>query len=162
MKCRHLAWANTWSPSVMLHEWQVVFMRPYDVASMHVSKPCYISMYPSIDEPLWLNASLRHILVALVLIVNTLSISLYFSLIFLLFSSSHYLLHFKNLSLAMAMRHAIFGWLNQMTLMWLIESFKRTNGTCKAEWISTIELYIVLLGESFERPWCKITLSTSW
>ena len=45
-------------------------MRAYDVASMHVFKPCYINMQLSIDELLRFNPSLRHILVNLALIVN--------------------------------------------------------------------------------------------
>ena len=56
-----------------LHECQVVIMCAYEVASMHVSKPCYINMYLSIDEPFRFNISLRHILVNLALVVNTLS-----------------------------------------------------------------------------------------
>ena len=48
-------------------------MRAYEVASMHVSKTCYINMYRNIDEPFRFNASLRHTLVTLVLIANTFS-----------------------------------------------------------------------------------------
>ena len=81
-----------------LYEWQVVIMCAYEVANMHVSKPCYISMYPSIDDLLRFNASIQHILATLVLIENTLLISSYFRLISLWFSSS-----LKNLSLAMAL-----------------------------------------------------------
>ena len=60
-----------------LHECQVAIMRAYEVASMHRSKPCYINMSLTIDEPFWFNASLRHILVNLALVVNTLSNSSY-------------------------------------------------------------------------------------
>ena len=56
-------------------------MRAYKVARMRVSKPCYINMYRNIDEPFQFNASLRHIIVNLVLIVNTL-VNSYYSLSF--------------------------------------------------------------------------------
>ena len=61
---------------------------------MHVSKAFYINIYQTIDEPFWFNANLRHTLVTLVLIVNTFSAS-YFSLIPILFFTSHSFLHFK-------------------------------------------------------------------
>ena len=51
----------------------MAIMRAYEVASMHVSKACYINMYRNIDEPFRFNASLRHTLVTLVLIANTFS-----------------------------------------------------------------------------------------
>ena len=62
-----------------LHECQVAIMHAYEVASMHRSKPCYINMYLTIDEPFWFNASLWHILVNIVLVVNTLSSYSYLS-----------------------------------------------------------------------------------
>ena len=85
-----------------LDECQMAIMRAYEVASMHLSKACYINMYRSIDEPLRFNARLRYTLVTLViidivtlfLIANAFSTS-YFSIIPLLFSTSHFFLHFK-------------------------------------------------------------------
>ena len=74
-----------------LHECQMAIMRAYEVASMHVSKTCYINMYRNIDEPFRFNASLRHTLVTLVLIANTFStfISLSFLYYFLLILFLH-------------------------------------------------------------------------
>ena len=84
-----------------LHECQMAIMRASEVASIHVSKACYINMYQSIEEPFQFNANLRHTLVTLVLIASTfqhlisLSILSYFLLLILFF--------ILNLSLAMAM-----------------------------------------------------------
>ena len=78
----------------------MAIMRAYEVASMHVSKTCYINMYQNIDEPFQFNASLRHTLVTLVLIANT--FSTFISLSFL----SHFFFFIVNLSLATALTHA--------------------------------------------------------
>ena len=64
-----------------LYEGQVVIMYAYKMVSMHVSKKCYICMSSCIDETLQFSTSLRHIIVTLFLVVNTLSISFYFSYI---------------------------------------------------------------------------------
>ena len=52
------------------YECHVAIMLAYEVTSMHVSKPCYIWMCSSIDEPLWLNASPQHILLTLFLLLK--------------------------------------------------------------------------------------------
>ena len=94
MKCRHLSWANAWSPSIMLAWMPSDDHHAYEVAIMCVQTKLYkhVSKY----WPFQFNGSLWHILVTFVFIVNTLSISSYFSLISLLFSSSNSLLHFKT------------------------------------------------------------------
>ena len=61
----------------------MVVIHSCKMVGMHVFKPCYASMYFSIDKPLWLNTSLQHITVYLVLIINTLSLSSYFPLLIL-------------------------------------------------------------------------------
>ena len=71
-----------------LLEYQLAIMRAYEVVSMNVSKPYYINMYSSIDEPFKFNISHRHILVTLVLVVNTFSQISLVSLLFLIFSFS--------------------------------------------------------------------------
>ena len=62
MKYRHLAWVNVWSPNVMLclHECQVAIMRAYEVASMHVFQPCYISIYLSTKLFAFISGRITH------------------------------------------------------------------------------------------------------
>ena len=103
-----------------LHECQMAIMRAYEVASIHVSKACYINMYQSIEEPFQFNANLRHTLVTLVLIASTfqhlisLSILSYFLLLILFF--------ILNLSLAMAMTIVEVEWHIINFKTWLIHA----------------------------------------
>ena len=60
MKFCHIIHVNAQS---CLHKCQVVSMHAFEVASMHVSKPCYIRMYSSIDKPFWFNVLLMLILI---------------------------------------------------------------------------------------------------
>ena len=53
-----------------LYKCQVVIVHAYEEVSMHLSKPCHISMCLNIHEPFGFDANLRHILETLVLIVN--------------------------------------------------------------------------------------------
>ena len=85
MKCQ---WkTNAWLPIGML-TWMPSGDRAclrcgdhasYKLMSIHVSKPCYISMSLSIDESFFINTNLWHILLSLVLIIDTLSFSSYSS-----------------------------------------------------------------------------------
>ena len=70
----------------LTHDHQVSCSHECQVASMHVSKLCYICMCSSIDEPFLFNDNLRHICQTLVLIANTSSISSYFPLLILFFT----------------------------------------------------------------------------
>ena len=63
MKCHHPHKLMHYLQLSCFNEWQVVIMHDYEVATMHVSKPCYISMCSGIDEPFMFNANLQHILV---------------------------------------------------------------------------------------------------
>ena len=88
MKCCHLVQSNTWSSSSML-AWMPSGNHVCLQGGKHACAQTMLYEYcSSIDELFWFNANLRP-LVTLILIIDTLPISSYFSLIFLFsFSSS--------------------------------------------------------------------------
>ena len=58
---------------VRLYECQVMIMHNFEVMSIHVFKPCYISKCCNIDAPYQFNVSLQHVLVScqLFVVINT-------------------------------------------------------------------------------------------
>ena len=65
MKCCHLTQANAMIANDMF---TLMLNGDHLMTRMHVSKPWYISVHSTIDEPFWLNTNIRHILVSLALI----------------------------------------------------------------------------------------------